>query len=107
MLKRVTQTLAVAVFALMAGTTGANADGCSGRSHNTGTVVGAVGGGLIGNAISHGSAVGVIGGAVAGGLAGNAISRSSDCNNGRYDRGYDNHHRSYYYDRYHRRHYYN
>ena len=99
-------TLAVAVLALMGGTTAASADGCSGRSHNTGTVLGAVGGGLIGNAITHGSAVGVVGGAVAGGLAGNAIERGSDCNNGRSDRRYDRNHRAYYYDRHNRRHYY-
>ena len=66
MLKRASLILAAAVFALGAGTVAANADGCSGRSHNTGTAVGAVGGGLIGSAITHGSAVGVVGGAVAG-----------------------------------------
>jgi osmotically inducible lipoprotein OsmB len=106
MLKRITMTLAVAILALMGGTTAASADGCSGRSHHTGTVLGAVGGGLIGNAITHGSAVGVVGGAVAGGLAGNAIERGSDCNNGRSDRRYDRHHRAYYYDRHNRRQYY-
>jgi hypothetical protein len=107
MLKRITLTLAVAVLALMGGTTAASADGCSGRSHNTGTVLGAVGGGLIGNAITHGSAVGVVGGAVAGGLAGNAIARDSDCSDGKYSgRHYDSHHRAYYYDRYHHKRYY-
>ena len=102
MLKRTSFVLAAAIFALSAATTGAMADGCSGRSHGTGTVLGAVGGGLIGSAITHGSAVGVVGGAVAGGLAGNSIARSGDCNDGRYTR----HHNAYYYDRYHRRHYY-
>jgi len=106
MLKRLTLTLAVAAFAVCAGTTPADADGCSGRSHNTGTVVGAVGGGLIGDAITHGSAVGVVGGAVAGGLAGNAIERSGDCNNRRDGRRYDSNHRAYYYDKHHRKHYY-
>lgn len=107
MFKRITLTLAVTVVALLGGTTAANADACSGRNHNTGTVVGAVGGGLIGNAITHGSAVGVVGGAVAGGLAGNAIERDSDCNNRNDARRYDRHHRAYYYDRHHRKHYYN
>jgi uncharacterized protein YcfJ len=97
MLKQVSMILASAVLALGA----AHADGCSGHRHNTGTVVGAVGGGLIGNAITHGSAVGVVGGAVAGGLAGNAIERDSDCNRGaRHSR-----HKVYYYDRHHHRHY--
>jgi hypothetical protein len=102
MLKRASLILAAAAFALGAGTIAANADGCSGRSHGTGTVLGAVGGGLIGSAITHGSAVGVVGGAVAGGLAGNSIARGSDCNDGRNV----GHHRSYYYDRHNRRHYY-
>ncbi|HEY0282560.1 MAG TPA: glycine zipper 2TM domain-containing protein, partial [Rhizomicrobium sp.] len=78
------------------------ADGCSGRSHNTGTAIGAVGGGLIGSALTHGSAVGVVGGAVAGGLAGNSIARDSDCNDGRSVKQ----NRKYYYDRQHRKHYY-
>ena len=102
MLKRASLILVSAVLALGAATMAANADGCSGRRHNTGTVVGAVGGGLIGNAITHGSAVGVVGGAVAGGLAGNAISRDSDCN--RPARHYR--HKVYYYDRQHHRHSY-
>jgi osmotically inducible lipoprotein OsmB len=104
MLKRVSLILAAAAFALGAGTMAANADGCSGHGHGTGTVLGAVGGGLIGSAITHGSAVGVVGGALAGGLAGNSISRSRDCNDGRYtSRRY---HRAYYYDRHHQRRYY-
>ena len=108
MLKRMTLTLAAAILALSAGTIAANADSCSGRSHNTGTLLGAVGGGLIGNAMTHGSAVGVVGGAVAGGLAGNAISRNGDCNGRRYNAGrrYHQRHRAYYYDRHHRKHYY-
>jgi osmotically inducible lipoprotein OsmB len=103
MLKRISLILSSVVLALGAATSAAQADGCSGRNHNTGTVVGAVGGGLIGNAITHGSAVGVVGGAVAGGLAGNAISRDSDCR-----RPAARHHRQkvYYYDRQHHRHYY-
>ena len=102
MLKRVSLILASAILALGAATVAANADGCSGRNHNTGTVVGAVGGGLIGSAITHGSAVGVVGGAVAGGLTGNAIERDNDCSRGaRHAR-----HKVYYYDRQHHRRYY-
>jgi len=79
----------------------AYADACSGRNHNTGTILGAVGGGLIGNAITGGGAVGIVGGAVAGGLAGNAIARDIDCDRGRH---YDRHSRNYYYyDRHNRR----
>jgi len=98
MLKRTSFILAAALFTLGAVTTGAMADNCSGRSHPTGSILGAVGGGLIGSAITHGSAVGVVGGAVAGGLAGNAVERNRDC-------GRSYHHRHYYYDRDHRRHY--
>lgn len=101
MLKRVSLILASALLALGAATVAANADRCSGRNHNTGTVVGAVGGGLIGSAITHGSAVGVVGGAVAGGLTGNAIERDRDCSRG--DRRYR--HKVYYYDRDHHRRY--
>ncbi len=104
MFKRVSLTLAAAIMTLGAATIAADADSCSGRNHNTGTVVGAVGGGLIGNAITHGSAVGVVGGAVAGGLAGNAISRNSDCRDGSRYRQADG--REYYYDRHHHKHYY-
>ena len=103
MLKRASLILAAAAFALGAGTIAANADGCSGHRHTTGTVVGALGGGLIGSALTHGSAVGVVGGAVAGGLAGNSIARNGDCNDGRYS---SRHHRAYYYDRHHNRRYY-
>jgi len=83
-----------AVLTLAAGTGSAYADACSGHGHATGSILGAVGGGLIGSAITHGSAVGVVGGAVAGGLAGNAVSRDIDCNRGRH---YDRHARAYYY----------
>ena len=46
----------------------AYADACSGRSHDTGTAVGAVGGAAIGGLASH-SVVGAVVGGVAGGLA--------------------------------------
>ena len=53
-------------IALTASTVGAAADACSGRSHDTGTALGAGGGALIGSALTGGSA----GGAIAGGILG-------------------------------------
>jgi hypothetical protein len=91
---------AAAVLALGAGTVSANADACSGHSHDTGTAVGAVGGGLIGGLATH-SVVGGLGGAVVGGLAGNAVSRSNDCNHRTV-----RHRTAYYTDSNGRRHYY-
>jgi len=102
MLKKASFILAAAILALSAATTGAMADRCSGRSHPTGSVLGAVGGGLIGSAITHGSPVGIVGGAVAGGLAGNAVERDRDCGRS-YHRTY--HRRHYYYDNDGNRHY--
>jgi hypothetical protein len=89
---------AAALIALGAGTVSAYADACSGHSHDTGTAVGAVGGGLIGGLATH-SVAGGLGGAVIGGLAGNAISRSNDCNHRTVRR-------TSYVDRYGHRHYY-
>lgn len=71
--------LAATALVLTAGTGSAFADSCSGRNHDTGTAVGAVGGAAIGGLASH-SIVGAVVGGVAGGLAGNAIARSNDCN---------------------------
>ena len=87
-----------AAMALGATTTGALADRCSGHNHTAGTLLGAAGGGLIGNAVSHGNAIGTIGGAVIGGFAGNAIARDANCREDRY-------HHAYFYDRSHHRHY--
>ncbi len=88
--------VAAALFAFGAANS-AKADGCSGRNHATGSILGAVGGGVIGNAVTGGSAVGTVGGVVAGGLAGNAIARDVDCGRGRH---YDRHrHRYYWYNR--------
>lgn len=89
-----TTILFAAMLAFSATSTSALADRCSGHSHDTGTILGAVGGGLIGSAITHGSGLGIVGGAVAGGFAGNAISRDIDCRRGRH---YDRHARHYYY----------
>ena len=44
-------------------------------ARNTGTAVGAIGGGLAGNAIGHGSAGGTILGAVAGGVIGHQVAK--------------------------------
>ena len=79
MLKKSTMTIAAAAFALGLGGTSAFADECSGRDHTSGTVLGAIGGGLIGGFASHGNGLGIVGGALLGGLAGNAISRDMDC----------------------------
>src|SRR6201996_6792324 len=73
--------MAIAAVALTLGMSGtAFADECSGRDHTSGTVLGALGGGLIGGLASRGNGLGIIGGALLGGLAGNAISRDMDCN---------------------------
>lgn len=69
---------ASAALALAAGATAAAADECSGHNHDTGTVVGGVGGAAIGGLASH-SVVGAVAGGVVGALAGNAIARSEDC----------------------------
>jgi uncharacterized protein YcfJ len=90
---------AAAVLGLGAGIVPAAADSCSGHSHDTGTALGAVGGGLIGGLGTH-SVAGGLGGAVVGGLAGNAIARSNDCNRHTARRS------PYYTDRYGHRHYY-
>lgn len=80
---------AITAFVAFASSGAAYADGCSGRDHSTGTVVGAVGGAAIGGAASH-SVGGAVAGGVIGGLAGNAIARSEDCNRQTNDRqGYD------------------
>lgn len=44
-----------------------------------GTIFGALAGGLLGSAASHGNGGAVVGGAVLGGLLGNTISREIDC----------------------------
>jgi len=87
--------MAAAVAIGFAGAT-AHADSCSGRSHPAGTIIGAIGGGLIGSQFGGGSGkiATTAGGAVLGGMAGNQIARSADCRR-RY------HHSAYYY-RHHR-----
>lgn len=49
-----------------------------------GTVFGAIAGGLIGGAASHGNGGAVVGGVILGGMLGNALSRDIDCDDQRY-----------------------
>ncbi len=67
--------------------------GCQGRK-TTGTVVGAGAGGLLGDAVTHGSAVGIVGGAVVGGLAGHSIAADNCHHAARYS--YRNGRKGYY-----------
>jgi uncharacterized protein YcfJ len=100
---------AAGAFALAITSTTAEAANCQGR-RDTGTAVGAIGGGLVGNSASRGSAGGTIAGAVIGGVAGNLIggSNCSDNHTRRAEprRHYDNHRQAFYYDRQGHRHYY-
>ena len=63
---------ALAALALGVTTAAAEAANCQGR-RDTGTAVGAIGGGVVGNAATHGNTGGTIAGAVIGGIAGNLI----------------------------------
>jgi osmotically inducible lipoprotein OsmB len=117
MIKRKCVTMfALAALTLGVTTISAEAANCQGR-RDTGTAVGAIGGGVLGNAASRGSAGGTIAGAVIGGLAGNLIGgncahrysyNSRYERHGYYDaRGYDNGRGvAFYYDRFGHRHYY-
>jgi hypothetical protein len=64
---------AVIALPLVAGPTAANAS-CRGRA-NTGTVIGGVGGALLGNSISHGGGGAIIGG-LGGAVVGHEIAKS-------------------------------
>src|SRR5579871_3482447 len=57
---------------------------CHRGNQAAGTIFGAVAGGLIGGAVSHGNGGAVAGGIVVGGIAGNALSRDIDCDDQRY-----------------------
>ena len=98
-----TKLLALVTVALGVTTIQAQAVNCQGR-RDTGTAVGAIGGGLIGNAAGHGNTGSTIAGAVVGGLAGNVIG-GSNCEQRRYSR-YEPYRAAYYYDDYGYRHYY-
>jgi uncharacterized protein YcfJ len=66
----------------------ANAESCQQRSHDrkvTGTVVGGLGGALIGNAITHNTTGAVLGG-VSGAVVGNQIAREKCYDRADYDR---------------------
>lgn len=92
--------IATAVFAagfLALGTAGASA-ACE-RAKTTGTVLGAAGGGVIGNVVTHGSVIGTLAGAAGGGFIGHRLS-----GNGCRRVAYYHHHR-YWTDRYGHRHY--
>jgi surface antigen len=54
-------------------------DNCRRGNQAAGTIFGALAGGLIGGAASHGNGGAVVGGAILGGLLGNTISRDIDC----------------------------
>lgn len=99
---RTFKILGISCLALGMAATTADA-GCRGRK-DTGTAVGAVGGGVVGNVITHGSVVGTVGGAVVGGLAGHSIA-SDGCHRARETRYEYRHGRRGYYDREHRWHY--
>lgn len=54
-------------------------DSCRKGNNVAGTLFGALAGGLIGGAASHGNGGAVVGGAILGGLLGNAVSRDIPC----------------------------
>jgi uncharacterized protein YcfJ len=102
--------LALGAFGLAITSGAAEAANCQGR-RDTGTAVGAIGGGVVGNAASRGSLGGTVAGAVIGGVAGNLIGGSNcsdnhDTRRAEPRRHYDNHHQAFYYDRQGHRHYY-
>jgi len=97
-MRRIAKIMALALLFAGAGTTAVNAD-CQSRK-TIGTVGGAVGGGLIGSAITHGGVIGTLGGAAAGGFVGHRIA-GSGCHRVAY-----RYHRHYYIDRFGHRHYY-
>ena len=109
MIVRCAKACVLAGLVLGIATASAEAANCQGR-RDTGTAVGAIGGGLIGNSVSHGNTGGTIAGAIIGGVAGNVIN-GSNCREyqaSRYAprRHYDRRGVAYYYDRYGHRHYY-
>ena len=57
---------------------------CHSGNAAAGTIFGAIAGGLIGGAASHGNGGAIAGGVVVGGLLGNTLSRNIDCDDQRY-----------------------
>ncbi|HEY4113756.1 MAG TPA: hypothetical protein VGM17_06790 [Rhizomicrobium sp.] len=98
-MKHILKITAVTLGLLGAGATAANADCHSAKT--AGTAAGVVGGGVIGNVITHGSVIGTLAGAAGGGFIGHRLS-----GNGCHHVAYYRHHRRYYTDRYGHRHYY-
>jgi hypothetical protein len=89
------RTLMIAALAaVVAAPSLAHAESCEGRAHDrkvTGTVVGGVGGALIGNAITHNTTGAVLGG-LSGAVVGNQVARvSCDGHRGYYE-GHGRHH---------------
>ncbi|HSZ73712.1 MAG TPA: RT0821/Lpp0805 family surface protein [Rhizomicrobium sp.] len=85
-MKKTGMIAAAALVALAAGTGAASAqprdyygDDCRQQNTTTGTVLGAIAGGILGGAVSHGNGGAVVGGVILGGLAGNAIGHDMDC----------------------------
>ena len=58
---------------------GAYEQSCNRGNAAAGTIFGAIAGGLVGSAVSHGNGGAVVGGAVLGGLLGNTISKDISC----------------------------
>ena len=63
---------------------GAYEDNCRRGNSAAGTIFGAIAGGLIGSAASHGNGGAVVGGAILGGMVGNAITRDMPCEDNPY-----------------------
>ena len=79
MMKQTGKIIAAAALALVASAGSAFADDCHNDNRAAGTVLGAIAGGLIGGAVSHGNGGAVVGGVILGGVAGNAIAGDVDC----------------------------
>ncbi len=78
MLKLARLKMAIAIFAITA-PSAAFADDCHHDNRVKGTILGAIAGGVLGGAVSHGNGGAVVGGVILGGLAGNAIAGDIDC----------------------------
>jgi surface antigen len=65
---------------------------CRSGNAAAGTIFGAIAGGLIGGAASHGNGGAIAGGVIIGGLLGNTLSRDIDCDDQRY--AFDSYNRS-------------
>jgi hypothetical protein len=84
-----------ALVAAIAAPSLANAESCQSRAHDrkvTGTVVGGVGGALIGNAITHNTTGAVLGG-LSGAVVGNQVARTKCNDHADYDRRPEHHRR--------------